>query len=152
MKKNEFYYNIENNNNIKHNRLSNHNFDISRYHLSKTKIQEGKINTLKKLNIHPINFYINSINKVYNNTDRSINITQQNTKNKSLKGRKLIYYFKNKLNPIASNSNNTFEFSEPTFIFSNNHNTMKNKDRNSLKKYILNKIYFDNSDFHKRRN
>ena len=138
--------------NINHNGLSNHNLDISRYHLYKTKLYEGKINNLKKLDILPINFYISSINKVYNNTDRSVNISQQNSNNKSLNGRKLNYYFKNKLIPIISNNNNTYEILEPNYTFSNNHNTIKKKDRNSLKKYILNyKIYFDNVDLNKIR-
>ena len=138
--------------NINHNRLSNRNFDISRFHLYKTKIDEGKFNNLKKLNIQPFNFYISSINKVYNNTDRSINISQKNSNNMFLNGKKLNYYFKNKLNPIISNINNTYEILEPNYTLSNNHNTIKKKDRNSLKKFILNyKINFDNVDFHKIR-
>ena len=55
------------------NKVSNDLYNISVYQLLNNKSNAEKISSIKKNNIQPVNFYISSINKVYNNTDRSVN-------------------------------------------------------------------------------
>ena len=88
---------INNNNKVNNHKIfSNEAFDLSTYsNLLNTQIDEDKSIKLKKSNMQPVNFYISSINKVYNNTDRSININQPNPNTNT-------YNLKNKL--IINNS------------------------------------------------
>ena len=132
------------NKNFNHNRIPSDILNLSKYQLHNTQIDEGKSNIIKKSNFQPVNFYISSINKVYNNTDRSINISQPNTQQKLINGRKNNYFFKNKGNPINQNINNTYQIKETNYSLINNN---INNNRNSLKKHILNyKVYADNNN------
>ena len=144
---------INNNNNVNHHRiLSNDAFDLSTYsNLLNTQIDEDKSNKMKKTNMQPVNFYISSINKVYNNTDRSININQPNPNTYNLKNKKKSNYcYKNKISPINTNINSTFQIMEPSPTFFNNNSNIS-KFRNSLKKHILNfKSFFDNDNLNKK--
>ena len=145
---------INNNNNMNHHRiLSSEAFDISAYsHLLNSQNEDEKSNRLKKPSLQPVNFYISSINKVYNNTDRSININQPNTNTYNIKNQKKSFYsFKNKINPINNNIINTFQIVESNPTYVNNHSAKKHQYRNSLKKHILNfKSFFNNDNLSKK--
>ena len=135
-----------NNNNLLHNKITNDILDISNYPFLNEHSDEKKINKIKRVENQPVNFYISSINKVYNNTDRSININHQK-KPKLIKERKTNYYFQNKINHQYTNISNTFQINEPNSLIINN-DINNNKKRNSLKKHILNnKIFLDNINF-----
>ena len=145
-----------NSNNIINNQkiMANDAFEISTYsNLLNTQIDDEKTNRLQKSSIQPVNFYISSINKVYNNTDRSININHPNTNTYKLQNKKKSFYCcQNKLDPINTNINNTFQIveSNPTFI--NNNNINMQKFKNSLKKHFLNlKSFFDNDNNSNKR-
>ena len=127
-----------------HNILPNDIFDISKYQFLNTQTEEGKGVKLKKTNMQPVNFYISSINKVYNSTNKSINIGHQNNEQKFNNRRKLNNYYKNKINSLLSNNNNTYQIMETNYDF----NINNDKNRNSLKEHIVNfNNYFDNENF-----
>ena len=126
-----------------HNILPNDIFDISKYQFLNAQTEEGKGVKLKKTNMQPVNFYISSINKVYNSTNKSINIGHQNNEQKFNNRRKLNNYYKNKINSLLSNNNNTYQIMETNYDF----NINNDKNRNSLKEHIVNfNNYFDNEN------
>ena len=143
------FKNLKNNNNFLQNKTSNDIIDISNYTLLNEPLEEKKINKIKKVNFQPVNFYISSINKVYNNTDRSININRHKQQ-KLNNGRKTNYYFQNKINPIYTNISNSFQINELNSNSMNpNKDIINNKSANYIKKNILNyKILLDNINCH----
>ena len=124
------------------NKVSNDMYNISVYQLLNNKSNEEKIGNLKKNNVQPVNFYISSINKVYNNTDRSVNINHQNPLYKLNNNKNISYNNKNKIYTINNNNiNNTYIEHNSQYI----NDKINNKSRN---RNILNyKLNFDTEHF-----
>ena len=128
------------------NKVSNEMYNISVYQLLNNKLNEEKIGNLKKNNLQPVNFYISSINKVYNNTDRSVNINHQNPLYK-LNIDKNTSYHKNKIYTINNNNINN------TYIEHNSQYINDKINNNSRNNHILNyKLNFDTEHFLKIKN
>ena len=128
------------------NKVSNDLYNISVYQLLNSKSNEEKISNLKKNSLQPVNFYISSINKVYNNTDRSVNINHQNPLFKLNNDKNTSYNRKSKIYTINNNINNTYIENNSQYINDKPHNNSRNN-------HILNnKLNFDTEHFLKVKN
>ena len=124
------------------NKISNDMYNISVYQLLNNKSNEEKIGNIKKNNIQPVNFYISSINKIYNNTDRSLNINHK----------KPFYNLNNDKNTSYNNKNKIFTINN-TYIENNSQYINDKNNNNSRNKHILNyKLNFDTEHFLKIKN
>ena len=138
---------IDKNKNFNQSKESNELYNLTTNQLFNKQVNESKYNKFKKFNYQPLNFYINSINKIYNNSDRSINISNQNPYSYSLNNEKNISYnLKNKIYPVNASINHTINIIEPNSAIITNR-----KNRNSLNENILNyKLNFDDN-LHKKK-
>ena len=128
------------------NKVSNDLYNISVYQLLNNKSNAEKISSIKKNNIQPVNFYISSINKVYNNTDRSVNINHQNPLYRLNNDKNTSCNQKNKIFTINNNINSTYIEHNSQYINDKINNNSKNNN------ILNNKMNFDTELFLKNKN